>query len=456
MIDCKKCGTKNTKHTVFFTIYSRQDFCISCIAEVLDAEGIHIFSSRGPDGIVIHNERESTYIWNELSSTERQKVAKILTYRLNQFRNAEDMTQSEKLENYNQELKAVETQKSNALIDEDFFKEFYGGLMDHLNGKVIGQSELKRKMCYVFSRYLAKITTTPSIDTSNMLIVGASGTGKTETVRVVREYLKSLKNQRLNNIPFIEVDASALAPSSYKGLNVSDGIFKAAMGQVKTPADLEKGVVVYLDEFDKLFSTGDSQKMTVAQEILKIMEGGDFSWVERDMSGEKTITVNTSNFLFICSGAFTQLTNRINTVKKNSIGFSSKEAPKTAPRSNTPSVSDLVKYGVPSEVLGRLPIKTRTHTLSEDDYYKILTEVKGGVLEKGETFLKAFGVDELISRDLLRGFAKKASQGNLGARELKTLVEVEVERLIHEYVNRVELEVDEITSVTSDIDLSDA
>lgn len=104
-------------------------------------------------------------------------------------------------------------------------------------------------------------------------------------------------------------------------------------------------------------------------------------------------TVNTSNILFICGGAFPDLEEiikeRLN--KKAAIGFQADLKDKYDNDKNLlnkVTVEDLRMFGMVPEFLGRLPIIFTLQGLDEDMLVKILKEPRNAILKQYEKLLE--------------------------------------------------------------------
>ena len=125
----------------------------------------------------------------------------------------------------------------------------------------------------------------------NFILVGPSGSGKSFTIAEICSRL---------NLPVIQVNAASLTKEGTAGNSVSKAL---------TPL-LQYGnqpVVVFVDEFDKLFISGNSNSDLahettngVQNEFLKALEGN--TSVASDFG--KFVSTTTDNALFIFAGAF--------------------------------------------------------------------------------------------------------------------------------------------------------
>ena len=136
--------------------------------------------------------------------------------------------------------------------------------------------------------------------------------------------------------------------------------------------------------------------------------------------------VNTSNILFILSGAFSGLTDVIKRrLTKQSIGFGSKlvKAHEEMDLLNQTRAEDLVEYGFESEFIGRVPVRCILETLSEDDLYSILRMPNNPIILSKKLDFLAYGIDIVFTENALKTLAQKAFQENTGARGLVSAVE---------------------------------
>ncbi|MBU2898308.1 AAA family ATPase [Vibrio hepatarius] len=140
---------------------------------------------------------------------------------------------------------------------------------------------------------------------SNLLLIGPTGTGKiflAETIAL------------LTDLPIHIEDATTLTEAGYVGDSVEDmiqGLVDKCGGDI---ALAESKGIVFIDEIDKLRKRCDSASLNrdpagegVQSALLKLREGTDVrisTTGGKKQSGNPTNIVNTSNILFITSGAF--------------------------------------------------------------------------------------------------------------------------------------------------------
>jgi ATP-dependent Clp protease ATP-binding subunit ClpX len=139
-------------------------------------------------------------------------------------------------------------------------------------------------------------------------------------------------------------------------------------------------------------------------------------------------TIDTTNILFICGGAFPDLENvikeRLN--KSSSMGFMADLKDKYDNDENLlmkVTVEDLKKFGMIPEFLGRLPIIFSLESLTEDMLVQILKEPKNAILKQYHKLLELDEVDLEFTDGALLAIARAAKERDLGARALRAIIE---------------------------------
>lgn len=311
----------------------------------------------------------------------------------------------------------------------------------HLDKYVIGQDQAKRTIALAVYNHFKRREDfivrrreekeeDIEINKSNILLLGPSGTGKTEIARSIARLLK---------IPFHVADATKLTMSGYVGDDVESllqGLVSDAGGEVERA---EWGIVV-VDECDKMArksgrgSTGfrDVTGEGVQQALLKLVEGSKIS-VPRNGSkagvGAPSDLMDTSNVLFIFAGSFAGMEEIVQRrlSKSSRIGFGTDTV---RPRDLTLSEvydhvteDDFLEFGLIPELLGRLPVRTSTRALTEEELVRILTEPRNALIKQHRKLFSLDGIDLQFDDDALRAIAHEATKRTTGARALATIVE---------------------------------
>ncbi|KAJ7499193.1 P-loop containing nucleoside triphosphate hydrolase protein [Mycena latifolia] len=267
-------------------------------------------------------------------------------------------------------------------------------------------------------------------DKSNVLIIGPTGTGKTHMVRTLAEVL---------DVPFSVSDATAFTQAGYVGDDVDTCIQRLLTAADGDPLRASMGIV-YIDEIDKIArksGTDGSRDVGgegVQEALLRMMEGSTITVQSKgvsDASGGKSDAqhhIDTTNVLFIMSGAFVGLDNIVRTrlaEKRGSMGFASKDYFTSLPVGRVESViqNDLVKYGFIPEFVYRVPKIATLAPLTVADLRRILTEVKGSLISQYQAQFGYFGVDLKFTSAALDEICLKAVEIGGGARSLRGILE---------------------------------
>jgi ATP-dependent Clp protease ATP-binding subunit ClpX len=296
---------------------------------------------------------------------------------------------------------------------------------------VIGQDEAKRKLSVAVYNHYKRLAYNNSpdremdIDKSNIILLGSTGSGKTLMVKTIAKML---------NVPCYIQDCTKITEAGYVGSDVEEclvGLLRASDYNVS----LAQCGIVMLDEGDKIATKGANMSITrdvsgegVQQCLLKIVEG-DLVGVPpaggRKHPEQKLIYVDTTNILFILSGAFVGLDKIVEKrIGRTKIGFGS-----TVIDVNDENVNDLVtpqdlkEFGLIPEFVGRFPVITHTNKLSDEDLVRILKEPKNAVIKQFAELLKMDQVDLTFEEEALKYIAATANELGTGARGLRTIIE---------------------------------
>lgn len=263
-----------------------------------------------------------------------------------------------------------------------------------LDKKVIGQDRAKVALSVaIYNHELYISGRIKKYKKNNILLFGATGVGKTLLVESVAKII---------DIPLVICDATTYSEVGYVGNDVNHILemlyYEADCDIVK----MQKGIV-FLDEIDKIGSDTmqsygrDVSGAGVQQSLLKMIEGKTMTLDITEKGFRKSVSIDTSNILFIFSGAF--------------VGLNQESSLDEA----------LVDYGMLPEFIGRSNYIIQLDNLDKNDLVHIIKDVEDSIYDMFIELFRADSIELVITEDAVEAIAEIAYSKNLGARGLASV-----------------------------------
>src|SRR5688500_11317405 len=325
-------------------------------------------------------------------------------------------------------------------------KEIYGVLNEY----VVGQEQAKRTLSVAVYNHYKRVQMMQADDSdielqkSNILLLGPTGCGKTLLAQTLA---------RILNVPFAIADATALTEAGYVGEDVENILLKLIQAADYDVKQAETGII-YIDEVDKIARKADNPSITrdvsgegVQQALLKILEGTTASVPPqggRKHPHQEFLSIDTTNVLFICGGAFAGLEKLIESrMGNNGVGFTADvrryQDKELGALLEHVQPEDLLKFGLIPEFVGRLPVIGAVSSLDREALISILVDPKNALVKQYQKIFEFEDVELSFTDDALDAIADQALLRGTGARGLRAILEEVLLNLMYELPSRTDI-----------------
>ncbi len=314
----------------------------------------------------------------------------------------------------------------------------------HLDEHIIGQERAKKALSVAVYNHYKRVysgTSDVELSKSNILLLGPTGTGKTLLAETLARILQ---------VPFAIVDATVLTEAGYVGEDVENILVRILQAADYDVSQAERGIL-FLDEVDKIARKSGNPSITrdvsgegVQQELLKILEG-TVSGVPpkggRKHPEQPLVQINTKNILFICGGAFDGLSQTISArIGRRAMGFGAHldgdDEMDVGVVLSKVEPEDLIYYGLIPELIGRLPVVSTLHPLSDTALLDILVKPKNALIRQYQKLFEMDGISLKFEEEALSKVVNLSQEKALGARGLRAVLETAMFEIMYELPSR--------------------
>ena len=299
-------------------------------------------------------------------------------------------------------------------------------LADEISRTVIGQERAVRDACLFTVSKLKCIASLcrgvpedelPQLNT--FLIDGNSGCGKTF---IARQLCKRL------GLGMYSIDGSSLTGSGWKGASLQDHLYHVAEEQERGTDG--PATVVFIDEVDKLSIDEEHPSFSPIKDFLRVIEGSDAVVVEPRSSGSGTLAVDKGRIIFVLAGAFEGLDRCVaDRIRRSSggsgLGFTASSEVVEAFSAGSAKLraeaipEDLVGWGWPIELVGRVTAMTRVNPLGVESMKRIIRGADGSA-ESRFGMLMPLGCLYSVDDSAVELIAEEAAKRGVGARGIES------------------------------------
>ncbi len=284
-----------------------------------------------------------------------------------------------------------------------------GSVKRYLDRSIVGQEQVKRCVAATVATHYRRVARNGlrpirGGTRSNIFLIGPTGSGKTLIAEQIANFV---------GVPVYIDDATGFTEEGYVGKDVSDlitGLCLQSSDRLLTGCG-----ILYLDEVDKIADVGTGRNVSripVQNALLKMIEG---KRVQLGAVRNGSRYFDTSNLLWIVSGAFEGLENLLEGPSR--VGFRREPVPQ-----RTALIDGLQRYGMQRQFLGRFKQYAVTEELTVDQLCEIFSLDDSPAVSSVKEDFGEYGIDLEFSPEGVRAIASEAYLLGIGARGIDTVI----------------------------------
>lgn len=278
---------------------------------------------------------------------------------------------------------------------------------------VIGQDYAKHKIAAaIYKHFIVCNCLSEDLPQTNIFLCGNSGCGKTYMACKAAEAI---------GFNVILINCSILTQQGYRGLNINQALYNSWKSCASEEKDEFGQSIIILDEFDKIIDNlKRDPRGTPIFDLLPLLDGK----YKLDLSEFKENGyVDMSKCMIILTGACYGV-KEIKSQKHKAIGFGEEnEDTKNKFASDFLTEEDLLDYGYPTEIMGRISQIININPLNKLDIKEIIIKSYESPFNQYKRFFELHDINLKITDAAKNEIAEIVIHKNTGARAIKTIIE---------------------------------
>lgn len=319
-------------------------------------------------------------------------------------------------------------------------EESFGGIncpkdmADIVKQYIKGQDDAIEKLAVpFFLHYESIVHDTPSCLKTPTVVIGPTGSGKSETLRRYAELC--------DNVPVLRFNLGSLTAEGWTGTGITD-VIAHEISNGTDIRSLERAIFIF-HEFDKITHYGVTSNSSTGQTSVVDMINNLMRFFETDYeipitmpSKLETYKLPVDNLMIIFDGAFEGMEEiiRKRLHLHRSIGFTQNDGNPYADVNMLSLIEekDLISWGYTPELVGRIGDVVVLNALTPEVLYEILTTAKDSILQSQINYFSDKNIDLRFNEGALRLIADVAYRSSLGFRNARTLLYKTLRGLMYE------------------------